>query len=109
MNDESDPAIKNFRVVQIMSSTYAGLARRSRRPNSGIEVFAASLADIEKALRTKPVLSLAEIVNRLPEHYRKYTSVFDPKEAAKLPPHRPGIDYEIPLEMDDDGRQKEVP
>lgn len=109
MNGESDPAIKNFRVAQVMSSTYAGLARRSRRPNSDIEVFAASLADIEKALRTKPMLSLAEIVNRLPEHYRKYTSVFDPKEAAKLPPHRPGIDHEIPLELDNDGRQKEVP
>ena len=25
-------------------------------------------------------MSLAEIVNRLPEHYRKYTSVFDPRK-----------------------------
>lgn len=109
MEDESHPTIKNFRVVQVMSSTYAGLARRSKRPNSNIEVFAASLADIEKALRTKPVLSLAEVITRLPEHYRKYASAFDPREAAKLPPHRPGIDHEIPLELNDDGRQKEVP
>ncbi|XMA14720.1 hypothetical protein WAI453_007511 [Rhynchosporium graminicola] len=33
----------------------------------------------------------------LPHQYQKYQRVFDPVEAEKLPPHRPGLDHEINL------------
>ena len=45
----------------------------------------------------------------LPEQYQQYADVFDPDKADELPPHRPGIDHHIPLETDEDGKEKEVP
>ena len=99
----------SLQVTQVLASTYAGLAKRSKKRDSNIEVFAASLADVEKALCPRAQLSLAEIVERLPEQYRTFAHTFDPKEAAKLPPYRPGVDHEIPLEKDNSGKDKEVP
>jgi hypothetical protein len=52
----------------VLASTYAGLARRSKKDRS-IQTFAASLADIERALRPKPKRSLLEIMERLLEYY----------------------------------------
>lgn len=45
----------------------------------------------------------------LSNHYKKFASVFNSKEAATLPPYRPGIDHEIPLEKDENGKEKAVP
>lgn len=73
-----------------------------------VEIFAASIADIEKALRPKVQLSL-EVTKLLSDHYKPYAPVFNPKEAYKLPPHKPGIDHEIPLEKDEKGNEKPLP
>ena len=35
--------------------------------------------------------------------------MFDPDKADELPPHRPGIDHTMPLEKDENGKEKEVP
>ena len=56
-----------LQVSQILASTYAGLAKRSKKER-GIQLFAATLTDIEKALSPKPKLSLPEIIERLPKH-----------------------------------------
>lgn len=97
-----------FKVNQIMASTFAGLAQRAKK-KPGIEIFAASMSDIEKALRPKVQLSIEEITQMLPETYKPYADAFHSKEAATLPPHRPGIDHEIPLEKDESGKEKQVP
>lgn len=95
---------------QVMASTYAGLTRRSKRQrHQGIQCFAASLADIDKALKPKPKVTRADVMASLPPEYREYIDVFDPDRIAALPPHRPGIDIEIRLEKDDQGKDKEVP
>ena len=99
---------KAFTVSQVMSSTFAGLVRKSKKEKN-IQIFAASMSDIEKALRPKVQLSLEEITAILPKHYKEFATVFNPKEAATLPPHRPGIDHEIPLEKDEAGKEKTVP
>lgn len=98
-----------LKIAQVTASTYAALSRRSKRPGNTIELFAASIADIDKALQVKPKLSREEIARQLPEHYRQFVQVFDPNEASKLPPHRPGLDHEIPIELDENGKEKEIP
>ena len=45
----------------------------------------------------------------LPPEYKEYIDVFDPDRIAALPPHRPGMDIEIQLEKDNQGKDKEVP
>jgi len=86
---------------------YSMLVRQMRRqPSSGIQVFAASLRDIEKALQVKAPVNPKD---HLPLHYHQFLAVFDPKNASALPPHRPGIDHQIPLERDENGQEREVP
>ena len=64
----------------------AGLAalreRQKKRPEERIEIFAASMADIDKALTPK---KKTDPRNALPDYLRDYADVFDPVEADKLP------------------------
>ena len=46
---------------------------------------------------------------KLPKHYHENLPLFDMKAADQLPPHQPGIDHKIELEMDENGKEKEVP
>src|SRR6266480_2122984 len=97
----------NVKYVQVCSSVFIGLVRRARKqPDSGTEIFAASLKDIEKALavkkRTDPRVKLSE-------HYHEHLPLFDMKIADQLPPHRPGIDHKIELEKDENGQEKTAP
>ncbi|KAI0993647.1 hypothetical protein K3495_g14536, partial [Podosphaera aphanis] len=112
-SDESKAGDKSrisnpLQISQVMSSTFSGLVRKAKK-TSNISIFAASISDIEKALRPKIKLSLEEVTRMLPDHYKCYAEVFNPKEAATLPPHRPGLDHEIPLEKDEKGQEKQVP
>ena len=91
-----------------MASTFVGLLRKAKK-DGNTKIFAASMSDIEKALRPKVKLTLDEIIEILPESYRSFAQVFNPKEASTLPPHRPGIDHEISLEKDENGQDKPVP
>ncbi|EMD69860.1 hypothetical protein COCSADRAFT_74309, partial [Bipolaris sorokiniana ND90Pr] len=63
-----------------------------------LQVFAASLQDIEKALRPKTQLTIAEVTKSLPLYLRQYASLFTPKEGDELPPLRgPDVDHKIEL------------
>ena len=71
------------------------------------KVFAASMADINKALRVK---SYTDPKTKLPTYLHHHLSVFDRKAADKLPPLRGmGVDHRIELERDQNGREPEVP
>jgi len=102
---------KGFKeLTQVMASTYNGIARRAKRQGQQhLRCFAASLADIDKALKPKPKVTRAEVLASLPREYQEYIDAFDPDKIASLPPHRPGIDIEIQLEKDAEGKDKEVP
>lgn len=79
----------------------------TRWRKKGVEIFAASLADIEKMLKPK-VHSDPRL--KLPAHYHKYLDVFDRKQADTLPPLRgEGIDHNIELVKDKDSKDPEVP
>lgn len=98
---------RKYEQLSCNAATFAAMALRAeKRPNSRVKIFAASLRDIEKALQVKKPVEPREL---LPPHYHQYLKAFDPKEAATLPPHRPGIDHEIPIETDENGKEKEVP
>ena len=105
---ESEKGNLKFSVNKIMASTFMGLVQKAKK-NEKIQIFAASMADIEKAPRPKTQLSLNEIIKMLPGPYKSFAQVFNPLEAASLPPHRPGIDHEILLEKDEKGNEKQVP
>lgn len=107
--NEDNTDRKEDKFTRICGASFGSYLRRSKKSHSTIQIFAASLADIDKALRPKPKLSRKEIEARLPDHYKEFAAIFDPTEASKLPPHRPGIDHEIPLEKDEKGKDKEVP
>ena len=48
-----------------------------------VEIFSASMADIDKILKMKPKVNAKTIVL---EHYWDYLNVFDEEEANQLPP-----------------------
>jgi len=76
------------------------------RKKSKIQVFAASMADIQKALTVKKHSDPKTV---LPEHYHKFLDVFSRNLADRLPPLRgKGIDHQIQLE-NVDGKEPEVP
>lgn len=72
-------------------------------------VFAITLKDLDEALKPKEPLSREQVLARLPTVYHEFIDVFDPVQADQLPPHRPGIDHEIPIENDANGKPKELP
>jgi len=95
-------------VTEISAVAMHKHIRDSQRKPGSVEIFAASMADIQKALAPKAKLTLEEIRERLPPQYRHQLAVFDPNQAAKLPPHRPGVDHGIEL-IKQNGKEPEVP
>jgi hypothetical protein len=82
------------RLVSAISFQHTRKGRKDK-----CQVFAASIADINKALRKLEAQSLQPDPTKLPEQYREFLPVFDKREADKLPPLRgPKIDHSIELE-----------
>lgn len=96
--------INTIKPLQVSATSYEYLRTKGKlRP---AEVFAASMADINKALaakqRTDPRL-------KLPSQYHKFLDVFDYIQAEKLPPLRGnGTDHAIQLETIK-GKEAQVP
>jgi len=80
--------------------------QKSRDPTQPAQIFAASLRDIEKALALKKYTDPRE---KLPKYYYEFLPLFDRDAADRLPPARPGMDYEIPLEKDESRQDKPLP
>ena len=83
--------------MEVSAVSFGRLAKGRHRTKA--EVFAASLADINKALRTKTRIDPR---TKLPRQFHEFLDVFSKEQAEKLPPLRgPGVDHEIQLEMVD--------
>ena len=93
--------VRPLKIAEIFTNE---LIRELKQPN--VQVYAVTLSDIEKALRPK---TKTDPRTKLPKHYWKWLSAFDRKLADLLPPHRPGVDHEIPLQKDDQGKEKPPP
>src|ERR1700712_4404850 len=100
---------RSIDCAQISASAFSTLVRTSgRKGRKEVEVFSASMADIEKAL-SKRDKKATDPRTKLPEHYHEFLDVFSPEEAKKLPPLRgAGVDHRIELEKVD-GKTPEVP
>ena len=80
----------------ISAVAFHKFAKRKPSRTNKVEIFAASMADISKALRTKTKADPAE---KLPKQYHEFLDVFSRTNAEKLPPLRgAGIDHSIELE-----------
>jgi len=88
----------------ISAPSFGYLMRQSR--DDSVEIFSASIADIDKMLRPKAPVDPRE---KLPTEYHEYLDVFSRTLAERLPPQRPGIDHKIVLEKTSDGKDPEVP
>jgi hypothetical protein len=83
--------------------------RKSRKKDSGIQVFAASMKDIQKALRPKTQMTVQEVKAALPAYLQSYVKLFTPEEGNKLPPPRGStVDHTIELNKVD-GKTPEIP
>ena len=85
---------------------FQALIHRNKRLFNDARIFAASMADIEKALAVKqqvdPRTKLPRSLQDLYHHFLK-------EEADKLPPHRgPGIDLAIEIK-EKEGKPQEIP
>jgi len=94
-------------ITGISAATFMGYNKRNQETKQqGLLIYSASLRDIEKALAPK---KRTDPRSKLPECYQDYLSVFDYQQADKLPPHRPGIDHQIPLQQGPNGKDLDPP
>ena len=97
--------LKSPEICQISAVAFTRLAQGKFRRNT--TVFAASMADIAKALAVK---KYTDPRTKLPAVYFPWLDAFDRKKADTLPPLRgPGIDHAIELEKDTNGKEPVVP
>jgi hypothetical protein len=101
------------RAVQVSAISFHAIQTRKKGRKSlqtdrkKTTVFAASMADINKALAVKRHTNPKE---KMPTHYHDWLDVADRKAAERLPPVRGiGVDHAIELERDENGREKEPP
>jgi hypothetical protein len=84
---------------QVSATRFTGLVKEAKDPAKGVYIFAASIADINKALAPKRTVDVKSL---LPKQYQSYLDLFSPKAAARLPPHQePGVDHRIKLQSKD--------
>jgi len=91
----------------MMSATFfTNLIQKKEEKQKKIEVFSASMVDIEKALTSQKKTDLRTILS---DHYHEFLDVFDRTMTEKLPPLRgEGTDHQIKLE-EVDGKEPKVP
>jgi hypothetical protein len=77
------------------------------------QVIAISIKDINKTLfklnRRNPVSNSEKVRKKLPKKLKRLERCFDDDEGTAIPSHRPGKNHAIPLEKDEQGREKDVP
>jgi hypothetical protein len=71
------------------------------------------MEDINKALskldRRNPVSNSEKVRKKLPKELKGLKRCFDDDKGTAIPPHRSGRNHAIPLEKDEQGRERNVP
>lgn len=94
-----------YTLTQVSAITFKQLTKNHPK-NKGVQVFAASMADINKALAVKKRTDPSSV---LPIHYHDFLDVFDYKKSESLPPLRgKGVDHAIDIEIQN-GQEAKVP
>jgi hypothetical protein len=99
----SEPEKNPYDHKQVKASVYGSLTTGKHK----VQVFTASMADINKALAEKKV---TDPRTRLPDWVPPVLyKGFNRAEANKLPPHREGVDHAIELTQAPDGSEQTIP
>jgi hypothetical protein len=90
---------------QVNASAYTCWMQRSRK-DEAVQCFSASMADVQKALRSKKRIDPRSV---LPDYLQSEFRTFLREEADKLAPLRgPSVDHAIEL-IETEGKQPEIP
>jgi hypothetical protein len=77
------------------------------------QVIAISMENIKKALfkldRRDPVSNSEKVRKKLPKELKGLERCFDDDKGTAIPSHRSGRNHAIPLEKDEQRREKDVP
>jgi hypothetical protein len=77
------------------------------------QIIAIFMEDINKALfkldQRNPVSNSEKVRKKLPKKLKGLERCFDDDEGTAIPPYRPGRNHAIPLEKDEQGRERDVP
>jgi hypothetical protein len=77
------------------------------------QIIAISMEDINKALfklnRRDPVSNSEKVRKKLPKELKGLERCFDNDKGTAIPSHRPGRNHAIPLEKDEQRRERDVP
>jgi hypothetical protein len=77
------------------------------------QIIAIFMKNINKALsklnRRNSVSNNEKVRKKFPKELKELKQCFDDDKGTAIPPHRPGRDHAIPLEKDEQGREKDVP
>ena len=97
----------NMEIHQVSAQSFKVWMDRRKKSHS-VQIFTASMQDIEKALEVKHYSNPRE---KLPKQYHAWLEVFERKKADTLPPHRgPHVDHKIELiDKDEKGNTPEPP
>ncbi len=88
-------AKSEFNHVIMSAMFFTNLVQKKEEKQKKIEVFSASMIDIEKALTSQKKTDLRTILS---DHYHEFLNVFDHTMTEKLPPLRKeGTDHQIKL------------
>lgn len=98
------------RPVIVSAASFQWIRTKSKEGKGtkrNVEVFAASMVDINKALTAK---QKTDPRTKLPDWAIRYLPTFDHRKAETLPPVRgTGVDHSIELEKDSNGKEAEAP
>ena len=79
----------------VSATFFTNLVQKKEEKQKKIEVFSASMTDIEKALTSQKKTDLRTILS---DHYHEFLDVFNHTMTEKLPPLRgEGTDHQIKL------------
>ena len=93
-------------IKELTVTPFATLVKGARKYQKPLTVFKVSLKDITKVLHPKVIKTPTEIQKLLPAQYYDHLPLFEGDMAAKLPPHRPGIDYTFTLKKGKNGQKR---
>jgi len=72
---------------QVSAVTFQYHVRKSRKKELKLQVFAANMKDIQKALKPKTQITKQEVKQLLPTYLQLYANLFVLEERDKLPPY----------------------
>ena len=98
VHDLDSGTITSQRLLQVSAPSFIALNSRIRKKEGKEDlearVFAASLSDINKALKPKVKGDPEKL---LPPQYHDFLKAFSREDAKTLPPYKPGIDHYMKL------------